>query len=120
MVGALGGGVMAVDGKTLYGSADGDAPPVHMVGAFATDLGLVLGQEKVAGKSNEITAIPELLDTLYRNRLRVSIDAMGCRREIAAKIIEKGGGRRPPACGQGQPADFCTSRRTTSSAMRKQ
>jgi hypothetical protein len=61
IVGAL-DGVVAVDGKTLRRSADGDAPPVHMVSAFSTELGLVLGQEKVAGKSNEITAIPELLD----------------------------------------------------------
>jgi hypothetical protein len=63
VVGAL-DGVMAVDGKTLRRSADGDAPPVHMVSAFSTELGLVLGQEKVAGKSNEITAIPELLEAL--------------------------------------------------------
>ena len=84
-------GTVAIDGKTLRGSSDGDGPPVHMVSAFATDLGLVLGQEKVAGKSNEITAIPELLDTLYIKGLLVSIDAMGCQREIAAKIVEKGG-----------------------------
>ncbi len=51
-------GTIAIDGKTLRGSVDGDAPPVRMVSAFATDLGLVLGQKKVAGKSNEITAIP--------------------------------------------------------------
>ncbi len=84
-------GTIAIDGKTLRGSVDGDAPPVHMVSAFATDLGLVLGQDKVAGKSNEITAIPELLDTLYIKGLLVSIDAMGCQREIAAKIVAKGG-----------------------------
>jgi predicted transposase YbfD/YdcC len=90
IVGAL-EGVVAVDGKTLCGSADGDAPPVHMVSAFSTELGLVLGQEKVAGKSNEITAIPALLDALYVKGWLVSIDAMGCQREIAARIIDKGG-----------------------------
>ena len=89
IVGAL-DGVMAVDGKTLRRSADGDAPPVHMVSAFSTELGLVLGQEKVAGKSNEITAIPELLEALHIKGLLVSIDAMGCQREIAAKVTEKG------------------------------
>ena len=90
IVGAL-DGVVAVDGKTLRRSADGDAPPVPMVSAFSTELGLVLGQEKVAGKSNEITAIPELLEALHLKGLLVSIDAMGCQREIAGKIVEKGG-----------------------------
>ena len=61
-----------------------------MVSAFSTELGLVLGQEKVAGKSNEITAIPELLEALHIKGLLVSIDAMGCQREIAAKVTEKG------------------------------
>jgi len=90
IVGAL-EGTLAIDGKSLCRSADGDTPPVHMVSAFATDLGLVLGQEKVAGKSNEITAIPELLEALHLKGLLVSLDAMGCQREIAAKIVEKGG-----------------------------
>lgn len=85
------GGQLAIDGKTLRGSADGDGPPAHMVSAFATDLGLVLGQEKVADKSNEITAIPVLLDALYIKGLLISIDAMGCQRDIAARIIEKDG-----------------------------
>ena len=90
VVGAL-GGTVAIDGKTLRGSADGDKPAVHMVSAFSTQLGLVLGQERVAGKSNEITAIPELLDALYVKGLLVSLDAMGCQREIAQKIRDKGG-----------------------------
>ena len=85
------GGQLAIDGKTLRGSADGGKPPAHMVSAFATDLGLVLGQEKVADKSNEITAIPVLLEALYVKGFLISIDAMGCQRDIAAKIIEKGG-----------------------------
>jgi len=84
------GGQIAVDGKTLRGSADG-GPPVHMVSAFATDLGLALGQEKVSGKSNEITAIPVLLEALYLKGFLVSIDAMGCQKEIAKTITDKGG-----------------------------
>jgi hypothetical protein len=58
-------GTLAVDGKAVCGSATGGESAIHMVSAFATELGVVLGQEKVAAKSNEITAIPELLDALY-------------------------------------------------------
>ena len=90
IVGALDGHV-AIDGKTMCRSADGDAPPVHMVSAYSTGLGLVLGQEKVAGKSNELSALPELLEALHLKGLLVSIDAQGCQRDIAAKIIAKGG-----------------------------
>lgn len=90
IVGAL-EGTMAVDGKTLRRSADGQRPPVHRVSAFSTGLGRVFGQEKVVGKSNEITAIPELLEAWCLKGLLVSLDAMGCQREIAAKIVEKGG-----------------------------
>jgi len=83
-------GVVAIDGKSLRRSADGGGPPVHMVSAFSTELGLVLGQESVSGKSNEMTAIPELLDALHIKGLLVSIDAMGCQHDIAAKIVDKG------------------------------
>jgi predicted transposase YbfD/YdcC len=62
-----------------------------MVSAFATELGVVLGQEKVASKSNEITAIPELLKALYINGLLVTIDAMGCQKNIARQITDQGG-----------------------------
>jgi predicted transposase YbfD/YdcC len=84
-------GQVAIDGKTLCGSAHREGTPVHMVSAFATAVGLVLGQEKIADKSNEITAIPVLLDALYFKGLLISIDAMGCQKEIAAKIVEKRG-----------------------------
>lgn len=84
-------GTIALDGKTLRGSGTGASLPTHMVSAFATGLGLVLGQEKVAAKSNEITAIPMLLDALCVKGLLVSIDAMGCQKDIARKIIDKGG-----------------------------
>lgn len=90
IVGAL-GGTVAIDGKTVRGSGAGGEIPIHMVSAFATELGLVLGQEKVADKSNEITAIPELLDALYIKGLLVSIDAMGCQKDIARQIVKQGG-----------------------------
>ena len=76
VVGTLKGG-LGVDGKTVRGSGSGGESAIHMVSAFATELGVVLGQEKVASKSNEITAIPELLKALYINGLLVTIDAMG-------------------------------------------
>ena len=69
-----------------------------MVSAFATQAGLALGQEKVHDKSNEITAIPIPLESLYLKGLLVSIDAMGCQRDIAAQIHQQGGGL--PAGGQ--------------------
>ena len=90
VVGALRGGV-AVDGKTVRGSGSGGESAIHMVSAFATELGLVLGQEKVASKSNEITAIPELLKALYIQGLLVTIDAMGCQKNIARQITDQGG-----------------------------
>lgn len=81
------GGTLAVDGKTLRGSANDETPAIHMVSAYATELGLVLGQEKVADKSNEITAIPELLAALDLRGWLVSIDAMGCQKAIAQQIV---------------------------------
>lgn len=90
VVGAL-GGTIAVDGKTVRGSASGGESAIHMVSAFATELGVVLGQEKVADKSNEITAIPELLEALYIKGFLVSIDAMGCQKNIARQISAQGG-----------------------------
>jgi predicted transposase YbfD/YdcC len=84
-------GQIAVDGKTIRGSGDGTRRPAHIVSAFSTDLGIAFGQERVEQKSNEITAIPELLEALYINGFLVSIDAMGCQKEIARKIIAKGG-----------------------------
>jgi len=83
------GGTLAVDGKTVRGSGDGKARPIHLVSAFATDLGIVLGQEKVVRKSNEITAIPELLNALLIKGYLVTIDAMGCQTEIAETIVAK-------------------------------
>ena len=85
------GEVIAVDGKTLRGSYDktGDQGPIHMVSAWATEKKLVLGQRKVDDKSNEITAIPELLKALELAGCIVTIDAMGCQREIVRLITNK-------------------------------
>lgn len=90
VVGAL-SGTIAIDGKTVRGSGSGGESAIHMVSAFATELGVVLGQEKVAEKSNEITAIPALLEALYIKGLLVSIDAMGCQKSIARQITDQGG-----------------------------
>lgn len=82
--------VIAIDGKTSRRSGTkGGANPIHMVSAFAARQRLVLGQIKVAEKSNEIVAIPKLLDMLAIEGAVVTIDAMGCQRQIAAKIIDK-------------------------------
>jgi predicted transposase YbfD/YdcC len=90
MVTAVGGSSLAVDGKTVRGSRDGKRSPIHLVSAFAADVGLVLGQEKVADKSNEIAAIPELLDALLIQGYLVTIDAIGCQTGIADTILGKG------------------------------
>src|SRR5271165_2192454 len=83
--------VIAIDGKTLRRSYQkkGAKAPIHMVSAFAARQRLVLGQVKVAEKSNEIVAIPALLDMMAIEGAIVTIDAMGCQRDIAAKILEK-------------------------------
>ena len=84
---------VAIDGKTLCGSRRGSSPlgPLHLVSAWATAHHLVLGQVAVEGKSNEITAIPRLLELLELHGAVVTIDAMGCQKEIAAKIRERRG-----------------------------
>jgi predicted transposase YbfD/YdcC len=86
------GEVVPIDGKTVRRSHDkgqGKAA-IHMVSAWASENGLVLGQVKVDDKSNEITAIPELLRLLALNGCIVTIDAMGCQTDIAAQIISQG------------------------------
>lgn len=84
-------GIVAIDGKTLRRSYDRakDKPAIHMVSAFASNARIVLGQEKVSTKSNEITAIPKLLNMLDVRESVVTIDAMGCQKKIAKKIIDK-------------------------------
>jgi predicted transposase YbfD/YdcC len=92
VVGELPPQVVAVDGKTLRGSADrsrGQAA-LHLVSAWATASGLVLGQEATDAKSNEITAIPHLLRLLALDGCVVTIDAIGCQRAIAAQLHAQG------------------------------
>ena len=87
------GDVIAIDGKTLCNSADKEhgTSAIHMVSAFATNARLVLAQQKVEEKSNEITAIPKLLELLDLKGHVVTIDAMGTQKAIAKKIIDKEG-----------------------------
>ena len=82
---------IAIDGKTVRRSYQkkGAKAPIHMVSAFAARQRLVLGQVQVAEKSNEIIAIPKLLDMLAIEGAVVSIDAMGCQRDIAKTIVDK-------------------------------
>ena len=84
-------GHIAIDGKTLCGSAGSKWGALHLVSAWATEAKLTLGQVAVDGKSNEITAIPVLLELLDLKGALVSIDAMGCQKEIAQKIVAGGG-----------------------------
>jgi len=89
-----GKGLVAIDGKTIRGSLDkaGDKAAIHMVSAFASANGLVLGQIATEAKSNEITAIPKLLDLLDLKGTTVTIDAEGCQKDIARKIVDRGAG----------------------------
>ncbi|GHV38663.1 putative transposase YncI [Bacteroidia bacterium] len=82
--------VVSIDGKSMRGTREaGNKSIVHMVSAWAGQNHIVLGQVKASEKSNEITAIPRLLELLALKGCIVTIDAMGCQKEIAAKIIEK-------------------------------
>jgi predicted transposase YbfD/YdcC len=83
--------VIAIDGKTGRRSfkKKGEDTPIHILSAFAARQRLVLGQVKVAEKSNEIIAIPKLLDMLVIEGAIITIDAMGCQRDIARKVIDK-------------------------------
>ena len=84
-------GIVAIDGKTMRGSGEKgtERRPLHIVSAWSSENNLVLGQVKTEEKSNEIAAIPILLDLLDVKGSIVTIDAMGTQKEIAAKIIQK-------------------------------
>src|SRR5918998_689331 len=84
--------VVAIDGKTLRRSFDRkhEHAPLHLVSAWASEQGLVLGQRCVDDKSNEITAIPELLDRLALRNSIVTVDAIGCQTAIAERILARG------------------------------
>lgn len=81
--------LVAIDGKTSRNSKSKDSSPIHTVSAWAVEQNIVLGQLKIKEKSNEITAIPELLSLLVLNGAIVSIDAMGCQKDIAKHILER-------------------------------
>jgi predicted transposase YbfD/YdcC len=82
------GEIISVDGKTVCGGRDSKTKAIHMVSAWANVNQLVLGQVKTDEKSNEITAIPTLLDLLELEDCIVTIDAMGCQKSIAKKIVK--------------------------------
>ena len=85
-------GVVAIDGKTLRRSFDKatGVSPLHMLHAWSVDQRLLLGQVAADGKSNEITAVPKLLELLSLKGCTVTADALNCRRAIAAKVVERG------------------------------
>lgn len=102
------GQTVAIDGKTLRRSYDrsSNKAAIHMVGAWATKNGITLGQIKTEDKSNEITAIPELLKLLEIKGCIVTIDAMGAQKEIARQIV-------------GQGADYVLALKANQGAMHK-
>jgi predicted transposase YbfD/YdcC len=84
------GEIVSIDGKTLCSSGDSENKAIHMVSAWASKKNLVLGQVKTDEKSNEITAIPTLIETLDLTGCTVAIDAMGCQKKIAENIVVAG------------------------------
>jgi len=80
---------VSIDGKTIRQASRMEDNPIHLVSAWASNNELILGQLKTEEKSNEITAIPHLLDSLFLEGAIVTIDAMGCQKEIVKKIVEK-------------------------------
>ena len=101
--------IIPIDGKTVRRSLDkkNNKFPIHIVSAWSSKNGITLGQVKVDEKSNEITAIPELLSQINVKNSAVSIDAMGCQKKIAEKIIEQKGdyvialkGNQPTLCNE--------------------
>ena len=82
---------IAIDGKTLRHSGAGSLGPLHVVSAWATANHLALGQEAIEEKSNEITAIPRLLELLALEGALVTIDAIGCQKDIASQVVAQGG-----------------------------
>jgi predicted transposase YbfD/YdcC len=88
---ALGLKHIAIDGKTLCGSRSGKLKALHLVSAWSVNNQLTLGQVATDAKSNEITAIPQLLELLSLQGALVTIDAMGCQKDIAAQVVAGGG-----------------------------
>jgi predicted transposase YbfD/YdcC len=82
--------ILAIDGKCLRGTDDAINPALHLVSLFAVDSGILLAQQPVENKSNEITAIPKILDEIDIQGAVITIDAMGCQKSIAKKICDQG------------------------------
>ena len=80
--------IIRIDGKTMHRTKGNDNPAVHIVSAWADSNNIVLGQLKTEQKSNEITAIPELLKLLMIESCMITIDAMGCQRNIASQMLD--------------------------------
>lgn len=92
MITADGEGHIALDGKTVRRSHNGKAAKaLHLVHAWSCSQGILIGQQKVDDKSNEITAIPDVLSLFDLEGITVTIDAMGCQKDIAEQIVEEGG-----------------------------
>lgn len=89
---SLAGEIVAMDGKTVRGAHDrrGGKSAIHMVSAFVCGRGITLGQWKTEEHSNEITALPELIEVLDLKGATVTLDAMGCQKEIAQVLVDKG------------------------------
>jgi hypothetical protein len=85
---SLAGHNIAIDGKSVRGSHESGSGMAHLVSAWHSGAGVTLGQVKTATKSNEITAIPELLDMLDITGATITLDAMGCQREIVQHIVQ--------------------------------
>ena len=81
--------IVSVDGKTIRGSRDDDYSVIHMVSAWASKTGIVLGQQRVDEKSNEIPAVPQLLDFIDVHNCTITSDAMSCQKKTVQKICEK-------------------------------
>jgi hypothetical protein len=81
------GAVAAIDGKTMCGTVDEKA--IHIVNAWRSENKMILGQVKTDGKSNEITAVPELLDMLFIKGCIVTVDAMNTQKDTVSKIVKE-------------------------------
>lgn len=110
---------VALDGKTMRNSGSGNRKALHIVTAFATENGLTLAQEAVDAKSNEITAIPELLRRLDISRSVVTIDARGCQKKIATQIRSQQADYLPGVKGN-QPKLLAAIERYTLAALERE
>ena len=82
---------ISIDGKTIKGSKKGREKPIHMLHACDSDTGVLIGSSQVDTKTNEIRIIPKLLEKLDINDCTITLDAMGCQRDICNQIVENGG-----------------------------